>query len=111
MEVGKDGRFLVVRTRSSYKEGQGRVCRMTYPLALGCAIKHARRLNHELIDEVQDDAVMWTRDFPDCYGTYGCPARLDCNAPMFDIDEDHWRTSWGMHSCWTHAALLNKNVA
>lgn len=103
--------LLPVRMGSNYKEGQYFVCRDACPLALGCAIKRARQLHRALTDDVQDGVVMWTRDLPDCYGTLGCPVRLNCNAPLFNIGEDKWRTSWCVVSCWNHTTLLDRYVA
>lgn len=81
-------------------------------MALGCAIKHTQQLNRELIDEGQDVVISWAKAFPECYGISGGPVRLNCNAPLLNIeDDDKWRTSRGLRSSWNHASLTTKEVA
>lgn len=93
---------MPVRTLLSYKDGRDTVCHGAFPLALGCTIKRARQLSRELTDYVQVGVIIWTRYFFDCYGTLGCPVRLNCNASLLNIDEDNWRASWGMLPCWVN---------
>lgn len=111
VELVKENNCLPVSTNIPYKEGRGIVCHAAFPLALGCTIKRARQVSRELFDDVQDEVSISSMGCPACYGTCGFPVHLNCNAPLFNIDEDKWRTGWGMLSCWNHASIISKDVA
>lgn len=61
------------------------------PLALCCAINRARRLANRLFGHLYRNVICWMEDQI---------MRFDSKLAMIDTEDEHWRTSWGLISCW-----------